>query len=397
MIIFWIIVSIVLFSIIVLVHELGHFISARFFWIKVEEFWLWIPPRAKKLFKDKKWTLFTLNWLPIWWFVRLKWENSKELKDKKAKDALINISNYKQSIIILWWVFMNFVLATIIFSILFFVWVKPVWVNTKIETNLNIKIIPTYDQAINNWFLVKNPWIILSPIKWSIAKKVWIKKWDILLSINEQKIDIIEKTIDIISNNAWKEITFEIISINEKKELNYKKIKITPSKDWKIWSYLSENININKDFKYKYSFISSIKYGILETYNQSILTLKWLTILFRKIFIPKTQNERQEAISQVSGPIWIVDFITNSIKWWFVFLLIIWAIISINLWVFNLLPIPALDWWRFVFIVINWVLKWIFWKKVIKENIEWLIHLWFFMVLIALSFVIMYNDIMKIF
>ena len=74
MIIIWIIVSLILFSIIIIIHELWHFCSARKFWVRVEEFWLWIPPRAKKLFKDKKWTIFSLNWLPIWWFVKLTWE-----------------------------------------------------------------------------------------------------------------------------------------------------------------------------------------------------------------------------------------------------------------------------------------------------------------------------------
>mgnify|MGYP001773387975 CR=1 FL=1 len=73
-IIIWIIIAIVMFSIIVLIHEWWHFAAARKFWVRVEEFWLWIPPRAKKLFYDKKGTLFSLNWLPIWGFVKLTWE-----------------------------------------------------------------------------------------------------------------------------------------------------------------------------------------------------------------------------------------------------------------------------------------------------------------------------------
>ena len=75
----WILTSILMFSMIVLVHEFWHFQSARFFGVKVEEFWLWIPPRVKKLWKDKKWTLFSLNLLPIGGFVKLKWENQMQL------------------------------------------------------------------------------------------------------------------------------------------------------------------------------------------------------------------------------------------------------------------------------------------------------------------------------
>jgi regulator of sigma E protease len=175
-----------------------------------------------------------------------------------------------------------------------------------------------------------------------------------------------------------------------------KEIQILVWENWKIGSYISENIELNRSFEYKYWFLESIKYWWLETYNQSLLTFKWLSILIKKIFNPETPKERKEALSEVSGPIWIVNFVSNSLSAWIVFLLILWAIISINLWVFNLLPIPALDWWRFLFITINGLIKKIFWKKAISEKTEWIIHVWFFILLIALSLIIAYNDINKI-
>ena len=392
MIIIWIIVSIILFSIIVIIHELWHFSAARFFGVKVDEFWLGIPPRARKLFTDKKWTLFSLNWLPLGWFVRLKWENSSILKNKKDKDALINVAYYKQAIIILWWVFMNFLLAAIIFSILFMIWVKPIWINTKIDTDLNVKIIPTYEQAISDWFLLKSPGVLLSPVEWSIAEQAGIEIWDVLSHINNQEITTPKELIETVWKSAWEKIDFTIKKINGEIE----NIVISPSPEGKIGSYVSENITLNKDFEYKYSFLNAMKYGFIETYNQSLLTFKWLGILVKKIFTPETPNERQEALAQVSGPVWIVDFITNALSEWIIFLLIIWAIISINLGVFNLLPIPALDGWRFVFIFINGVIKSLFWKKIIGENTQSMIHIWFFILLIALSIIIMYNDIIKI-
>ena len=392
MIIIWIIVSIILFSIIVIIHERWEFSAARFFGVKVDEFWLGIPPRARKLFTDKKWTLFSLNWLPLGWFVRLKWENSSLLKNKKDKDALINVAYYKQAIIILWWVFMNFLLAAIIFSILFMIWVKPIWINTKIDTDLNVKIIPTYEQAISDWFLLKSPGVLLSPVEWSIAEQAGIEIWDVLSHINNQEITTPKELIETVWKSAWEKIDFTIKKINGEIE----NIVISPSPEGKIGSYVSENITLNKDFEYKYSFLNAMKYGFIETYNQSLLTFKWLGILVKKIFTPETPNERQEALAQVSGPVWIVDFITNALSEWIIFLLIIWAIISINLGVFNLLPIPALDGWRFVFIFINGVIKSLFWKKIIGENTQSMIHIWFFILLIALSIIIMYNDIIKI-
>ncbi len=194
----------------------------------------------------------------------------------------------------------------------------------------------------------------------------------------EQKINIIQKEISKYTN------------------LSDRDIKIIVWKNWKIGSYLSENIIVNKDFEYKYSLIDSIKYWILETYNQSLLTVKWIWILWQKIFNPKTKNEREEAISNMKWPIWIVDLVANSMSAWIMFLLIIAAIISINLWVFNLLPIPALDWGRWLLISINTFLKKIFWEKININYFENIIHLLFFIILIALSLIIWYNDIINI-
>lgn len=399
MIIIWIIVAIIMFALIIIIHELWHFSAARKFWVKVEEFWIGIPPFAKKIFTDKKWTKYTLNWLPLWGFVRLKWENPDSLIKKTDKEAFVNKNYFQKSIILLAWVFMNFLLAIIIFSILFFIWVKPIWINSQIKTDLNIKIIPTVEQALKSWLLVQNNWIILNPLKNSIAENAWINKWDILLKVNNKKINSPEELMKIVWESAWKEIFFNINRIEE--NLN---IAITPLPLvdaiwglWKIWAYLSENIIVNRDFEYKYWLFNSIKYWTLETYNQVLLTFKWIGILFKKIFNPETPIERTEAIQNMKGPIWIVDLVANSLKSWVIFIIIIWAIISINLWVFNLLPIPALDWWRFLLISINSLFSKIFWKKAVNDNFENLIHIFFFIILIWLSLIIWYNDILNIF
>lgn len=391
MVFIWIIVAIIMFSLIVIAHEYWHFKASRIFGVKVEEFGLWIPPRAKKLFTDKKWTLYSLNRLPLWGFVKLKWENPQLLENKNDKDALINKNYIQQSIIILAWIFMNFLLAFVIFSILFFIWVKPIWINNKIDTDLNNKLIPTYNQAIESWLLTKNDWVILFPVEDSIADKSWIKESDLLISINWNNISDYKEVQKIIWENPENEIILDILRNNE--SLN---IKLTPSNEGKIWTYLSENIKLNEEYIIKYWIFDSIKYWAIETYNQVMLTFKALWIMWQKIFNPNTPEERQEAIDQVSWPIWVVDMISSSLSSWVAFIIIIWAIISINLWVFNLLPIPALDWWRFVFITINSILNTIFRKKVIHENVENIIHAIFLLILIILSIFIAYNDIIKI-
>ena len=396
MIIIWIIIAILMFMFIVIFHELWHFLTARFFWVKVEEFWIGFPPFAKKLFTDKMGTKYTLNWFPLWGFVKLKWENEKynnppqssfNTKGGSKKDKFSQKSYFAKTVILLWGVFMNFLLAGIIFSILFFVWVKPIWINSQIKTNLDIKIFPTETQALKSGLLQQKKWIILYPLKNSLAEKFWIKKWDILLKINNKKIENPKKLIQFIRKNAWKKIIFLIKSENKIKSLQ---IKVW--KNWKIWSYLSPNITINKDFKYKYWIIDSFKNWFLETYNQSLLTFQWIWMLWQKIFNPKNEKERQQAIKDMKWPIWIIDLVAHSFSAWISFILILSAIISINLWVFNLLPIPALDGWRWLLITINTFLKKIFGEKFNIDNFENLLHITFFIILIALSLIIWYND-----
>ena len=449
---FWILVAILIFAIIILIHEFGHFYAARKFWVKVEEFGLWIPPRAKKLFVDKSGTLFSLNWLPIWGFVKIAWENpnffniydeqknlikdnkililkikNKEklfdrlwkeiskkdeleiLKKINEENASYNFKNkpaWQQSIILLAWVFMNFVLAFVIFTILFFVWVKPIWVNSYIKTDLDLKLLPNLEQAekINFW---KQKWFLLAPIKNTVAEKSWLKKWDWLVKINWEEVNKIEKLLEFLNKNKNKKLTLSIkrnFNFDEKIEKTYPNlnntkdlvVNIKVSNEAKIWIYVKEYFNKNPDFKYKFWVIDSVKYWFLETVNQTALTFVALWDLWQKIFSPKTPVERAEAIDSMAWPVWIVNIITKIFEKWFVFLLLFWALISINLWVMNILPIPALDWWRFLIVVINGFFKKFFKKKLINSYAEVMIHSLFFIILMWLIMLITYNDITKL-
>lgn len=449
MIFFGILVALFMFSVVVVVHEYGHFKSARFFGVKVEEFGLWIPPRAKKLWKDKSGTLFSLNWLPLWWFVKISWESPLEFSvyDKKWKrlsseeittyieketelydkewvaipykekkilweritenQASYNLHKkpaWQQSIIILAWVFMNFLLASFVFAILFFVWVKPVGINDTIPIQTELKLIPTLSQAIDTGIIEKDAWVLLYPLENSIALGAWIQEGDLLLQVNKENVETIEEIQNIIASHAATPVTFYIKrgtnckwGLRNCESTEHLELSLTPSGEWKIGSYLGENLLVNTDFVYKYTIGESIKYWVLETYGHAKLTLQALWLLWWKILFPETETERKDAVDKLSWPIGIVDFISNSLWWGVVFLIIIWAIISVNLWVFNLLPIPALDGWRFIFIVINGIFSTITGRPRIPQHIEGAVHSLFFLLLIFLSFLIAYNDILKIF
>jgi len=106
-----IIAFVVIFSVLVIVHELGHFIAARRAGIKVLEFGFGLPPRAwGKKFK-KGGTLYSLNWIPFGGFVRLYGENPSEKGAKKSKESFLNKTFWQKTKVVLAGVFMNLVLA----------------------------------------------------------------------------------------------------------------------------------------------------------------------------------------------------------------------------------------------------------------------------------------------
>src|SRR3990170_3321037 len=109
-----VLIFIIVLSVLVLVHELGHFFAARRAGVLVEEFGFGIPPRVfgKKLGE----TIYSINLLPFGGFVRLHGENSED-EVKEPKRAFINQDKKTRSKIILAGVFMNFVLALLCFSL----------------------------------------------------------------------------------------------------------------------------------------------------------------------------------------------------------------------------------------------------------------------------------------
>ncbi len=433
----WIIVTLLVFTFIVVVHEWWHFRAARFFGVKVEEFWIGIPPRMRRLFSDKKWTLYSLNWIPFGWFVRLKGESeanfqvyskkwkklsedqlklylrndtplfsldSEELSadDRKRLHDIIRQNNqednlykkpyWQQSIIILAWVFMNFFLAWVIFSLLFIFWVQPIGINTVLKTNVESLLIPTYEQSLSRWILEKWEWTLVYPIAKSRAATWWLLDWDIVLKINGVSITSLDQFKNTLQLSAWKESVFDIRRSGEDKNF-----KIFVWTDGKIGSYISDNINYNKNFIYQMSFWESFYYWWKEVYSQSVLTLEWLKFIFSRIFFPVKQWDREEAIKSMSGPIGVTKIITEGLSLWFSFLCIIAALISVNLAVFNLLPIPALDWWRFLFICIHWFFSLFSKNKIVSSYFENIVHVLFFVILIMMSIGIAYNDVLKLF
>ena len=111
----------VLLTLLVLIHELGHFVVALWSKVTVDEFGFGLPPMAKKLFKWKN-TLFSLNWIPFGGFVRMKGENSMDPNVRNEQGSFAAASIPKRLAILVAGVFMNFVLAISLYTAGFWLW-----------------------------------------------------------------------------------------------------------------------------------------------------------------------------------------------------------------------------------------------------------------------------------
>lgn len=120
-----------LLSVLILIHEFGHFAAAKKAGVKVEEFGFGLPPRVKTLFTRNA-TQFSLNWIPFGGFVRLKGENAMDEKERRSKGSFAAASVPARVVILVAGVFMNFVLAIVLLTIGFSVgrWV-PTYVSLE--------------------------------------------------------------------------------------------------------------------------------------------------------------------------------------------------------------------------------------------------------------------------
>ncbi len=336
-----ILLALVVFTFIVFVHEMGHFLTARLTKMKVEEFGIGLPPKAKTLGKDKWWTEYTLNYLPIWGFVRIKWEDPST-PEARSKDSFSSKRWWARSLVLIAGVTMNFLLATVIFFVFFLGNASPIGPNLILDKDYGSYFLPSFDASLKSGYL-KHEGIVIMPVSESPAERSGVRPGDLIRSVDWNDINDIDVLKNIITKN--KSITLVLSGTWWERT-----IILTPEK-WKIGTYLDyKNITIDKEYNENFTIGASLTRAFSETYSLSRMTLDVLGSTLRKLISPHTVTERKEATEMLSGPIGIgstfVEVVHVWVTWKIIFSII--ALLSINLWVLNLLPFPALDGGRLV-------------------------------------------------
>ncbi len=314
------IIFLVTIVILVVVHELGHFSVAKIFGVKVEEFGVGYPPRAKKLFTWKG-TLFTLNWLPFGGFVKIFGEEDG-LEQKP--DSFGYQKLWKRALIVLAGIFANLLLAMVLYSISF---------------GTGFLVSP---DSVGNGTVIGDANIMITQVlEKSPAQKAGISTNDEIKKMSVDSDSIVPHTatdvVDFVQKHPTSEIDFTLMHAGAVKD-----ILVTPKADI-VSGKAGVGIALSDVVLVRLPFWQAIGHGVSYTFQQCFTIFATLGLLIRGGSIGG-----HSVVSQLSGPIGIAQITGQAFSLGFSTFLSIMALISVNLAVINLLPFPALDGGRLI-------------------------------------------------
>ncbi|HRU50453.1 MAG TPA: site-2 protease family protein [Candidatus Absconditabacterales bacterium] len=387
---FWIIVlGILMFMVLVIFHELGHFITARKSGVKVLEFGIGIPPKICKLYKDKKGTEYTLNLIPLGGFCRLKGEDPQDTKDFFAKDGFITAKFWNKLLILAGGVLMNLIAAWIIFTTVFAIGTKPLSVlpENAIKGESHSLLMPTYSYLEDQGFIIGEktdvPLIIDMIAEGSLADSLGFQTGDIITKIND--IDVNARNIGLV----LKENIGNEIQISYSRDQQAKTAIGKCEEDSCILGIAFITSGTLQLQTIKYPVHKAIGAGIREIGAQVDLTFSALGKLGKNLF-SFDKSKIKGSLGGLTGPIGIIKFGGDLLEvgGWVSYLAFA-GLISLALAIFNILPIPALDGGRIIGVVIQKIFK-------IKPEkhfvVEGYINTFFFILLMALGVYIIFKD-----
>lgn len=354
-----IIAFIVVLGILVIVHELGHFIAAKKTGVKVEEFAIGFPPRIYSIKKGE--TNYSINAFPLGGYVKML----GELEHSSDPRAFENQKPGRRFLISVAGVLMNIVLAWVLLTIGFAIGMSPVVSSPDSIPGKKLS------SAI----------IIADVSKDSPAEAADLKPGDIavkgIYGSEEKSFNSPQDLTSFTANHKNQSVK---IQIKREDSILDKEVYLS-GKDAPMGVSIVEKAVIRVPW-YKAPYVA-----LRETYDTTKLTGQFLAGFFRNLF---SQGKVSE---DVGGPVAIYVYTGLAVKAGIMVLLQFVALLSINLALINILPFPALDGGRILFIL----LEKIYGKRVVKEKIENMIHTIGFALLILLIVAITYRDVVKIF
>lgn len=360
------IVFLIVLAILIFVHELGHFLFAKWSGMKVEEFAIGFPPKIFSFRKGE--TLYSINLIPFGGFVKILGENGEEdqakLSTEDKKRFFTNSVWYKQLAVLFAGVLFNFIFAWILISI------------SLASGSFGSR--ETYGEYVKEERVV-----VTKVVKDSPAEKAGLKMGDKILSVEQdKKIYLINKPEDLQMIVA----SSSSLVLNYSRSKDFRSATIAPVV---LNSQEVKMIGINMDIlgEVYLPFYRAPFDGFMLTINITERTAEGLYDFLLGFF-----GRTQEFKGDVAGPVGIASLIGEAYKSGLNRLMYFTAIISINLAVLNLVPFPALDGGRIFIVILETALR----KKLNPKYLMYINSVGF-IVLISLMVFVTFKDIVKIF
>ncbi|KKR15428.1 MAG: Membrane-associated zinc metalloprotease [Candidatus Falkowbacteria bacterium GW2011_GWA2_39_24] len=366
-----IIAFIAVLSILVFAHELGHFWTARRFGTKCEEFGFGYPPRACGFYKNnqQKWvwlwgkkevsdasdTIYSINWIPVGGFVKIKGENGE---GKTDVNSFAHKKIWQRALILSAGVIMNVILAGVLFS-------------------LGMMLgMPQMLDTVPKQATVSQPQIQIVQVLDKAPASGQLKMGDIIMSVDNQVFIKNQELIDYTASKVDQPIAY-VIKRGGKEQTIVVTPQIIPETGKGGIGVAIAEVGI-----VKYPWYAALWYGF-----KTAIIMLWAIVLGLYELI-KSLFTDQSLAGQVAGPVGIAALTGQMAHMGFVYLLNFTAILSLNLALINFLPLPALDGGRLLFLVIEKIKG-----KPVKQTTEALVHNIGFILLMLLVLIVTFKDV----
>ncbi|MCI0542542.1 site-2 protease family protein [bacterium] len=363
---------IIILLLLVLVHEFGHFIVAKKSGIRVDEFGVGFPPKVWSVKRGE--TEYSVNALPLGGFVKIFGEdpNDESISGPDTSRSFVHKPKYIQAAVLL---------AGIAFNII------AAW---PILTGAYLIGLPSSVEGAPEGAEIEDVALIVTAIlPDSPAEKAKLQPGDKILSLSTAggggehlENPSPEKFQEFTQAHEGESIMVTLMRVNKPVEAT-----LTPEKDILKDNPEKAAVGIAMD---KIGIVTlPVHLAIIEGGKLAAVLTKETAVALVGFFASIFQG--QADFSQVSGPIGIAGVVGDASEMGLSYVLIFTALISINLGLINLLPIPALDGGRILFLLIE-IIK----GSPMKPKLAGVIHGIFFALLILLILVVTYNDILKL-
>jgi regulator of sigma E protease len=337
---------VVVFSLLIFSHELGHFVAAKLSRVRVGEFGFGYPPRMIKLGQWHE-TTISLNWLPFGGFVKMSED------DPSTPGSLAGKSRGTRFFVLVAGSVMNLVLALVLFSATFMIGAPT----------------PYEGPGAGIYYVAPN----------SPAAQAGMKAGDTIVRIDGQQVVQIEQAVDLIKQHLGQPV--QVVVQRDGQELPAMEVipRVDPPENEGALGVALDLPLANRS----YPIWQAVPMGIRTTIN---------AVRAMGQAVAGAIMGNQPGI-QVTGPIGIYTMTTEAAKTGLSRLVEFTAFLSLNLFLVNLLPLPALDGGRVIFVILEWIRGG---RKIAPEK-EGAVHAIGMLLLIGLMVVVTVMDYMRYF